>query len=287
MNQMNTTVTTLDNLYMPSSGIIESLKKQLPTLRDSLTHALAKGNLRRLSMWELLLLKYAGRRDGKAGLPKETASGEWTSAMLRKEVEAFSEYSNDLWGQLQITLHDAYATCDTLIDAILHLNELIARGAPPELPKDDPAYHIRKRGEEALAETQVVARRKREAEAGLRHRREDYARMQHAVRRNYEELSTLHGYILEAQSAASLVCERVMHHAGQRVSVYWRSAYRVHPESNRMPASMEPSFPRDAEEGFKARHAHYDATVRELLEFYDGLLKKEQTEEDIKEETAV
>ena len=259
-------------------------KEKLPSLQNSLSRELAKGKLRRMSLTEQLLLKHAGRTDGAAGLPKQTESGAWESAVLRREIDAYSEYCDNIWGDLQITLQETYAACDTLIDKIMNLNKQIALGPPPNTPKDLPEFHVRKHGEESLSESQVCARRRREADAKLAHKREEYKRMRNEVQKHYEALSELHSHILESNGAAGMVCERVLNHSKQRTNVYWRSAWRVHPDNGRMPAAIDLDFPNRAEESYRSRHARFEETVTELLAFYEKTRKEENTNE-IKEVT--
>ncbi len=241
------------------------LNEQLSTMGKYFTIELAKGKPYRLQFFELFMLKYAGWKDGKAGLPKQTEAGDWTSARLRKELDAYEEYCDVAWGKLQVDLRWAYMACDSFIDEILRLKERCAYEKPPELPTDTPAYHIRKRGEEALSETQVFARRKREAEARLASKRREFSHTQQAIRECYEELSLLHSFILEANHAVSLVCERVMNHTRQRIDVYWRAAYRVHPEKERLPAPYAPLRLSNAEAIYREHHTGTESAIEKLL----------------------
>lgn len=245
------------------------LEKAALKQNASLVKELRKGRNRHLGPVELLSLKAAGYSDGKIGIPKLCDNGEWTSAFIMREVGSFSEYCDRLWGKQQVDLHWAHRRCDTLFDEMLKLNRALLEAKANIKPGDPSHLTIRKRGEEALTEAQVHARRAREAAKMSEKSRSGVHRIQAQIDEKYQELSLVYNFIKESDNIARLICERVMNHTKQRIAVYWRSAYKVHPESTRMPVAVSVEISSDAEATYMAKHAEKDSSIAALLSQYE------------------
>ena len=93
----------------------------------------------------------------------------------------------------------------------------------------------RKRGEEELSESQVIARRKREDAKRMAQIHAGVVRLENELTEKYLELSDLQHNAEELTKVVRLLCERVMMHTNQRLDIYWRAVLRVHPDRDRMP----------------------------------------------------
>ena len=228
---------------------------------------LLHGRTKRLGLLEMLHMKIIGQADGKIGIPKQTDDGVWTSGTICKEITAYEEFCDKIWGDLQIRLHWGHSRSDVLVDELLRLEEKIktVQSEEENYETNTLSPNYRKRGEDNLSDSQIAARRKREASKEREQRLAKLARLQEAYEEKYEELSFLHGFIVESSNAARHICERVMNHTKQRIDVYWRAAYRVHPDNDSMPVVIAPLKQSNAESTYLENHEGHDSAISALL----------------------
>jgi len=101
------------------------MKSTLSVFNQRHTRQLLRGRTKRLGLLETLHMRCAGRSDGKIGIPKQADDGTWTSVIICKEITAYEEYCDKIWGDLQISLHWGHSRSDVLVDELLRLDEKI------------------------------------------------------------------------------------------------------------------------------------------------------------------
>lgn len=238
---------------------------------------LVKGRTKGLFVFEIIYMFLLGIMDGRNGVPKETAEGTWMSSIMNKQKNEYEEYCDEKWGSLQIDLCDLHERCDVLMKEIpLIANKLeIAR---EQEKKYVPLLTVKKRGEEALSDNQVKARREREEARRKLKNHEEVARLENELLAKYIELSETHNHIVEETNGIRLICERVMKHVNQRLDIYWRAVLRVHPDKDHMPMVVTELGEPLAEKTYLLHHKGYEEAVGLVLDKYE----KEVTEIGLK-----
>lgn len=262
------------------SGGSRPVEGEISRHSSELAWDLRRGKNRKLGILETIGLKLAGKADGKAGLPKDAGSGRWSSAFMAKEETSFAEYCDRLWGNQQIKLHSAHAQRDVAYAEILSLTArmaLLTENAPQAV---DFSFS-RKQGEEELSQTQVEERRAREFSRERSAYLAEVDALEGELAERYKELELVHSYIQESDNAARLISQRVMDRCYQRLEVYWRAAYRVHPEASKMPASSGCVLSSQAEDTYFSKHIPGDSIISEMLFEYNAAKSGEMIKEVI------
>lgn len=192
--------------------------------------SLKRGKKAKLCLSEMFILAVSGYKDGKCGLPKVDAAGEWTSPKIQKERNACCESQRKIYGTLQIRLEKEYRRANQLADKLevyeRRLNEL--KMQQQERPAEEELR--RRRGEEALSDMQVQRRRQREYER----MREKYnvaeAELREKLETDLEELIEVKSYLFQMNREADLVSDRIMSHTQQRIDFYWDAAMHADPK---------------------------------------------------------
>jgi len=200
-------------------------------------------------------MRRLGRQDGLAGLPRRSEEGVWDSPLLYQEFSAYSEFCDREWGAAQLELQDDYAAVEGLLDAIRRREAVLERllqNVPAPSGEEQPSGRLP--GEEALSDTQVQARRRREAERRKLPYHAQVQALQRELQSAYDELDRRQGRILETNNAARLICQRLQKHTEQRAAAYWSAALRVHPAKAQLPARPEPLPQSEAELTYLAQH---------------------------------
>lgn len=238
------------------------------------------GRIKPLSNREIKVLERNGRLDGIKGLPKEDENGIWTSAFIEGEVHSCQEKCNMLWGSLQISMEKTYAEMDSIVDKIVknrrRLEDLendITVNSNPEV------LRARKNGEEALAESIVIARRRKEQERIVQPMKTEKARLIAINDSLYERLAGLRGIAKEATTAVKINTQRLEEHTGQRINAYWNAAFDKHPAKSEMPPMFKVSISCTGEHTYVEGHQNIEDKVIDLLssrnEYHDKSESKE------------
>lgn len=230
------------------------------------TATLNFGKARPVSFFETRGMIRAGRVDGKKGLPKPGDEGQWSSSFLRKEIHACQEYCNKLWGILQINLEETYAEIDRIIDSI-YMNNAEIYAIESELSDQEKGWNMeeRKNGEETLAESVIISRRKREFERATSGRRQRLEELGKENEGFLVKLRKLRGVVVEATTTTKLLTHKMEEHARQRIDVYWDSAYEHHPDRDQMPPGAEFDLKSEGEMTFMMKHANTDSEMLSIL----------------------
>lgn len=241
------------------------MKKTSALLEKEHSRELLLGGTKHLGLFETLRMRLAGRADGRIGLPRKNDDGEWTSVVISREITAYEEYCAKTWGDLQIRLHWAHCRSNVLVEELLRLDEQIeeamaAMNNVPTLSSD-----VRKQGEESLSDSQVAARRQRETERARIREKERLTRLRKEYEERFDELSLLHSFIAESGNEVRHICERVMDHTRQRIDVYWRAAFRVHPNNDSMPVVSMSLRQSGAESIYLENHEGHDSAIAAML----------------------
>lgn len=237
---------------------------------------LRRDRAKRLGPVESLHMRLLGRADGMLGLPREQANHVCTSPLIQKELNAQQEYRERVWGAAQIDLEPFHMRCESLLTVIAAQNRKLEAAQGRFTVIDANALSARKRGEEALSNEQIAARRRRELDRENAKVRAEVLEIEQTAETYYEELSVIHCFIAESENTAKLTCERMMDHTRQRIDAYWRAAMKVHPSCAEMPALPMLSRECEAEAAYMDRHGRLNKTVILTLEQYRE--RKETTE---------
>ena len=207
-------------------------------IRNSRVSNLNKGKIKDVGFFEGIKLKFAGRIDGKRGLPREDGTGHWTSPHIERETHSYDEFSSRMWGQLQIEEEDEYAHLGTLMDSLVHTRsqlESAEADLAAALSREGEPDTSRKHGESKLTDAQVTARRANERAKRLAPLRSRISALQSKLVAEVDEFSSLRNKIIEGNNSTRMICARVRDHLLQRMDVYWNSAMLKHYENARMP----------------------------------------------------
>lgn len=134
-------------------------------LRKMRLRNLKRRKVNTIGFIEALRLKAAGRRDGAQGLPKETDSGQWDSAYISRERNAYEELCGRVWGSLQIEEEALYAHLEELVDSIAYRQAQLEESRlrlTESIHNAELSAIFRKKGEEKLTDLQVKTRRENE-----------------------------------------------------------------------------------------------------------------------------
>ncbi len=263
-------------------------KMQREELLNDLTKDLNKGKVKRLSLRESVYAKYCGIKDGKDGIPKLNEEGEWKSPFLDKEYDSYQECCSRIWGKVQIQLDEYHIACNSLVDDLCRLNQKLNE-SKEEIKNEviDPkALTVRESGEKDFSEDEVRTRRSRQLKQRSAKKRAAVAAIEAQIVSTYKELSYKHNAIVESTNTARLACERIMNHSRQLADVYWRSAYRYHPERNEMPVSVRPFGICDAEKLYLEEHEEHDCKTVEILKRYEKKVMELENKLDTPKEVA-
>ena len=262
---------------MPVSG--KKTRKSI-TAEKAQRKMLKKGKVKHLGFVEAVSMSYFGKSDGKAGLPRESKNGDWESPRLHKESKAYSEFCDRAWGTAQLDLMDDYTKVGLLIDEIRRKEEILEqlmRMAPKQ--PDETYFTTRMSGEEDLNIGQIITRRERELEKKNSAYNARVSKLVSEIRNAYTQLDELHNYIIEANNAVRLICERIKNHTEQRCAAYWNAAIRRHPEKNDMPVTPEELPESEAEITYTAQHKTLEDEAREMLARRERLISwRDQTD---------
>ena len=231
---------------------------KVTTTKNIHMHTLKTGKIKGPNPLERLYLKTVGWVDGSKGLPRLDTDGNWLSPHIARELRSFHEFCSYQWGRLQIEKAADYAHLADLMDTFQHYKlELetaiqdLEKATEAEMPHLEP---IRQTGEEQLSNDQVCARRANEVRKRLAPLEVHVDDLQDKLQSLTRECSALHKQILEENNSVRLVCKRVEDHLKQRLTVYWNSALRRHPEGNTMPAAPNISLVCNAEDLYLRPH---------------------------------
>ena len=232
----------------------------------------------RLSLIEQLALGWRGKRDGRHGLPREDAEGQWTSPTIQKELNSCNESHNRIYGTLQIKLAEKYQMAGRLADRLEHHGIKIGE-LELYLPKalTDAESAIRKYGEEKLTDTQVQNRRFREYERQKQKYQAQIDQAREEAEKDYEKLIELKNELIQKNYEAELVCERIRSHTQQRIDYYWNAAsYALYENNQIIPASFTQVQIPDAAEAYRTLHMEKEQKITETIHKFD--MSKEESQ---------
>ena len=228
---------------------------------------LRRGRIRRLGIIEVLQLKHHGKADGRRGLPRERKRNSWDSPFMEAEAAAYEEFCDEVWGQLQIVLATDYAELETIVDHIARLkkdnDELWKR--EPKAPSEE-ALNKRLYGEESLSQDQVQRRRRKKSLSEKASHQSKARALGEQLKEAYDMLAKIFNHILEINNGTRMICERVKSHVNQRRNIYWDSAYRNHPEKERLPVYPEELSSGKAEAIYISQHKALSEEASQMLE---------------------
>lgn len=218
------------------NGDIDINKRKLRKMR---LKNLKKGKVNTIGFIEALKLRHAGRRDGSLGLPKETDAGQWDSAYINRERDAYEELCGRMWGSLQVEEEGLYAHLEELTNSIAHRQAQLAESRlhlEESIHNAELSAVFRKKGEEKLTDLQVKTRRENERNKKFTALREFISSLEKSISEDIDMFLELRSRIVEDNNTTRMICNRIKEHIMQRIDIYWNAAYLSHPNGEEMPA---------------------------------------------------
>ena len=211
----------------------------------------------RLGLVEKISLWIRGKRDANQGLPRPAEDGSWTSPTIQKELNACSEAHAVIYQDLQENLFEGYQEA-------AHLAELLERASVrrteisrnyPE-PLTDKEENMRNYGEEALTDSQVVRRRRREHGRSCMAVQEQIEAVLKEAEENLDKLIGLENLINQSKDEVRILADNIRCHTMQRIEFYWNSAcYVAFKKKRTMPVSYAADQVKDICEMYRDIHA--------------------------------
>lgn len=237
------------------------------------------GKVRKVGVIEKCFLKYAGKSDGKREFPRKTEKGNFTSPFMDREKNGFSEFSADIWGNLQMENESRFAELTKMANIVRRKKESLMEA----MRQLDEARRFeegridfsRKAGEDDLTEVQIRNRRRAEAGKRLGPLSARVTALKNEFKTEEENLFKLYTAILEDEITTRLICYRVKEHLLMRMDVYWDSAIRFHPEGSDMPVVPEMELSNEAEEEYMRQHSDLMEKVADMHENSQAINAKE------------
>lgn len=248
---MKTTINPIKN------NMAENSKPGFHSRSKYFKKVLTNGCVKNIGPFERIHLAILGRIDGARGLPKLTDDGAWNSPFMNRETNGYEEFCTRLWGILQLENKSYYARLEELIRNIQHTQDLIseAKCSLSEAECSDFYTNVnRKKGEEALSDTQIKSRRAAERAKCLAPFKSKINSFEKQLASELDEFFNLYGKLKEDDNSVRLICHRVKEHTLQRLDVYWNAALIKHPEHTKMPVipTVKPVF--RAEQTYQKLH---------------------------------
>ena len=184
-------------------------------------------------------IRRAGRRDGKIGLPKEGANGNWSSPYMEMLNKAYSQREDEEFRNCAEATTDLQVKADELaLEIIRHekLQEELNLSLTASLATAETLSE-RFPGEEHLPESGIRARRQREHNALLAGEYAKLASSESFLKSAYSDLGKLKAEISETETETRLRVELVRANADERILIYYRAAMSKHPLREEMPAA--------------------------------------------------
>lgn len=243
------------------------------TQRKMLKHAKA----RHLGIFEAMNLSFLGKSDGRAGLPRQSQTGDWDSPRFRKESNAYNESCDLVWGMTQLDLKDDYAEVGALIDEIKRKEEILEKLLQEASAQPDESYYTsRMGGEEDLNDNQVRARRSRELGKKSAPYHARVRTLEDEIRNAYTRLDERYNHIIETNNGSRLVCERLKYHTEQRRDAYWNAALRTHSFKEKIPVIPEPLPESEAELTYTAQHKMLEDEAVAMLSRKERMVSRQE-----------
>lgn len=241
----------------------------------SLRTQLNNQRVKNIGLIERHFLRKEGESDGAIGLPKQNKDGLWVSPLIEREMNAFQESSDKLYGHLQISTKELYVEANMLTDAIKKSMADIY-SIDKEIKNTSSEFDMKKKnkGEENLSNEQIASRRSRELNgmlAGMRNKREQ---LLDQTEKSYYRLLELKSKIMVLNDVTKFMNEKVKDHTLQRIDLYWNAAYRYYLDQESMPPVPQITLSSNAENVYYERHKNIDEKSMRIIESYESYKEK-------------
>ena len=231
---------------------------------------MVNGKRKRVGILEYILLKHAGKKDGRRGLPRKTEEGSWRSPFMDREKNGYAEFCAHTWGSLQIENEERFAELEKEMDTVRKKEEILEEAVSTLESANKIEFEAgkgavpRKNGEENLTEAQVLSRRKTEAARRLAPLRSRVTSLENELKEEEDKLFKLYTSITEDENTTRMICYRLKEHLLMRMDVYWESALLFHHEGDDMPVLPEQEFSNEAEDKYMQQHRELMERVRQM-----------------------
>jgi len=188
-----------------------------------------------IGWFEVFLLRWRGRIDGKRGLPKPDSNGVLTSPWIERQYNIYEALAVADWRRYESENKPQHTQADTIEQNLYGLDEKIKDADAQGKAKTITELHARAR----------------------------IARYRHLQTPPAAALEKLYAELITQEAETRLKCELRLRKIGQRLSAYYEGVLRKHPDRDKLPPMLPrallPIIP-NAE--LTARDQHFTSKVR-------------------------
>lgn len=231
----------------------------------------ARRRARKAGLFEKIVLKSLGRRDGKKSLPRQKDNGSWFSPFMDRKVRAFAMFGDNLWTLLQREQEEKYIQIENLNYAISQKQSLLDEKCQAlEQQKEEKSRQLllRKEGEDQLSDTVIKSRRAAEFAKDMEPARQEILSLTYQIRDDIRDLALLCSSIHEECNTIRMVCHGCKDSMMQRLDIYWDAALKSHPDKDRMSVIPEVTVVLEHEEKYMEMHKYNMLRAEKILERY-------------------
>ena len=220
----------------------------------------------RIGWFERWYLRWRGRSDGKRSLPREYSNDVWLSPFMSEKLRELDVFGDNEWKLLQHEHEGLYVRMEDLMGIIRnHMLQLDSLRKNLSWASGAGELH-RKKGEEALPESIIHARRVAEQSRKLAPLRKECDRLMQQIDDAEQELRLIVSSLEEDCNTMCMLIRGRQDAVLQRIDVYWNGAMKKHPHSDRMPAAPKVEIRTEHEQKYMELHHARMASVQKLLE---------------------
>ena len=231
-------------------------------------------------------LKRQGKRDGKKGFPGYDKDGHTASNTIEIEKAAFNECCNEIWSLVQLQEEDNIRDMKRLLYRITKLEADLKKETEilTEKKNSVPDFMVRKLGDEALSDAQVINRRQGEFGRWLKVYEDKMEELKKEIMDCTLKADELLTEVTEKQNYTRLKCQMLFDHTRQRIDIYYRAALLKHPERAEMPLTVSVELIPEGEITYLAQHKDFLEEAKEKILYlqhtYDIVIGEELTSSD-------
>lgn len=191
-----------------------------------------EGKIKSLSLSEVLYMKFAGYKDSRNGLIKQSSPERWDSVRLKSERDAVEEFAAKQFALLKIEEEEDCKKIANLFDGLLTLKRQLINAdkkLQSQLNKESDLT-LRFAGEESVPDEIVKARRMREKDKRLQKYYDEVESWRNQIFSNIDQIFSVLANINENFDSTCRLTEITKEHCQRKVDVYWRAALKFNKE---------------------------------------------------------
>jgi hypothetical protein len=184
---------------------------------------------KQISIFEAWHMKKMGIRDGKLGLPrKDDDTGKWTSPQIRKEFDAYNEFTENTWLACEELTASLHVSSEKLYQELECIKTRF---------QDFSADH-KYQGEDGIDSSIIRARRVKE---------------QSPLEEASKRLNEIRARIAEIENLTRLNCQKIKCHFSGRIASYWCGLLMANINTESIPPAP-PELHASGEDTYMSQH---------------------------------